>query len=567
MGACSAPHFSCHGRRHRQGPAAQGGHATARPPARRRAARADRRCGIRAHRGDPPDRDPLPPGRRPTKRPRVKRELGALLNELPIAQTLEVVRAFSYFSHLVNIAEDVHQNRRRRAHAHGRLAAASGQHRARAGARCARRGIDAAALAPLVRRRAGEPGADGASDRGAAREHPRLRARDRAAAAMARSRDAHARRSRQTSRPDSIARCSRCGRPRCCACPSCGSSDEIDNGLAFYRYTFLDRDPAPLRRTRRAPARRLRDGGGHALARRSCAWVRGSAATATAIPIVVADTLANAIGAQATLAFTHYLEQVHRLGAELSLSSRLVTPTTELLALAAAGARHQSASRGRAVSPGADRHLFAARGDGARARGRGAARVRRRRRLRSTHRRRSCSPTCETIRASLPATARSCWRRDGWSRLIRAVEVFGFHLAVLDLRQNADVHEVVVGELLARAGVASRLRRAFRGRARRAARARARRSAPAATRRIWPIRRARTAELAILRVAADIHRRFGAGGAAELRDLEVPVGERPARSRHPAQGSRAAARRAELALNIIPLFETIDDLQAVRRRS
>ena len=43
--------------------------------------------------------------------------LAGLLNPLPIAQALEVVRAFSYFSHLANIAEDVHQNRRRRAHA------------------------------------------------------------------------------------------------------------------------------------------------------------------------------------------------------------------------------------------------------------------------------------------------------------------------------------------------------------------------------------------------------------------------------------------------------------------
>ncbi|MEP6996493.1 MAG: phosphoenolpyruvate carboxylase, partial [Betaproteobacteria bacterium] len=44
----------------------------------------------------------------------IKDELSGLLNALPIAQTLEVVRAFSYFSHLANIAEDVHQNRRRR---------------------------------------------------------------------------------------------------------------------------------------------------------------------------------------------------------------------------------------------------------------------------------------------------------------------------------------------------------------------------------------------------------------------------------------------------------------------
>src|SRR5260221_7611772 len=47
----------------------------------------------------------------------VKDELATLVNPLPIAQVLDVVRAFSYFSHLANLAEDVHQNRRRRAHA------------------------------------------------------------------------------------------------------------------------------------------------------------------------------------------------------------------------------------------------------------------------------------------------------------------------------------------------------------------------------------------------------------------------------------------------------------------
>src|SRR5262252_6851135 len=47
----------------------------------------------------------------------VKDELAALLNPLPIAHVLEVSRAFSYFSHLANLAEDVHQTRRRRAHA------------------------------------------------------------------------------------------------------------------------------------------------------------------------------------------------------------------------------------------------------------------------------------------------------------------------------------------------------------------------------------------------------------------------------------------------------------------
>ena len=42
--------------------------------------------------------------------------LNKLLKQLTRDQTLSVVRAFSYFSHLANIAEDQHHNRRRRAH-------------------------------------------------------------------------------------------------------------------------------------------------------------------------------------------------------------------------------------------------------------------------------------------------------------------------------------------------------------------------------------------------------------------------------------------------------------------
>src|SRR3546814_10524521 len=39
------------------------------------------------------------------------------------------------------------------------------------------------------------------------------------------------------------------------------------------------------------------------------------------------------------------------------------------------------------------------------------------------------------------------------SRLIRTVETFGFHLATLDLRQNSNIHERVVAELLKVGGV------------------------------------------------------------------------------------------------------------------
>src|ERR1700677_4056101 len=51
-----------------------------------------------------------------------RRELAATLDSLDSDQTLAIVRAFSYFSHLANIAEDQHHTRRNRAHVRRRSA-------------------------------------------------------------------------------------------------------------------------------------------------------------------------------------------------------------------------------------------------------------------------------------------------------------------------------------------------------------------------------------------------------------------------------------------------------------
>ena len=59
------------------------------------------------------------------------------------------------------------------------------------------------------------------------------------------------------------------------------------------------------------------------------------------------------------------------------------------------------------------------------------------------------------------------WPRGRLRQLRRAVDVFGFHLAALDLRQNSDVHERAIGELLGLVAARPRLRRARRGRAHR----------------------------------------------------------------------------------------------------
>ncbi len=68
-------------------------------------------------------------------------------------------------------------------------------------------------------------------------------------------------------------------------------------------------------------------------------------------------------------------------------------------------------------------------------------------------RRTSCAPTSTSSTPRCAATAPGALADDRLLRLREAVEVFGFHLCGLDMRQNSAVHEEVVGELLAWAGV------------------------------------------------------------------------------------------------------------------
>ena len=108
-------------------------------------------------------------------------------------------------------------------------------------------------------------------------------------------------------------------------------ADEIENALSYYRATFLEEIPAlyadieaALRRARPAPR----------ACRRSCRWAAGLAAIATAIRTSPRPRSMHAITRQATVIFEHYLEQVHKLGAELSVSNLLAGASDALKALA-----------------------------------------------------------------------------------------------------------------------------------------------------------------------------------------------------------------------------------------
>ncbi|MDP1957961.1 MAG: phosphoenolpyruvate carboxylase, partial [Rhodocyclaceae bacterium] len=161
---------------------------------------------------------------------------------------------------------------------------------------------------------------------------------------------------------------------------------------------------------------------------------------------------------------------------------------------------------------------------------------------------------------SLKENGAALMARGRLRRLRRAVELFGFHLAPLDLRQNSDVHERTVHELFeaARPGTAYAERNED-GRI-------ALLLAELATPRLlaspyWTYTEETAAELAIFHAARDMHHRYGKAaiqnviismcqGVSDI--LEVALLLKEAGLLRPRTG--------ELDVNIVPLFETIDDL-------
>jgi len=483
----------------------------------------------------------------------VRAELSALLNELSIPATLNVVRAFSYFSHLANLAEDVHQNRRRRAHA---LAGSSPQQGsiASALAHLAASGVAADTLAAWLAEALVSP---------VLTAHPTEVQRksildcEREIARLMMWRDRSVLTAQELSEweTDVYRQIVTLWRTAMLRLSRLQVRDEIENGLAYYRYTFLSELP----RLYEALAIELHRVFGVDIAippfLRIGSWIGGDR---DGNPFVVAATLEYAIRAQAAVAFDHYLDQVHQLGAELSLSARLAHTTPELAALVVAAGDtnpHRQDEPYRQAVTGIYARLAATslaltgkapvRAPHVRAPPYGSAH--------------ELQADLEVIRASLAAHGAAILGTRRLAPLVRAVAAFGFHLASLDLRQNSDVHEAVVGELLARAGVAvdyAQLSEADRVALLTHELATPR---PLYSPHLDYGDRARS-ELAILAAAAEIHRRYGAAAVpnyviskcnsvSDLLEVGVLLKE------------VGLLRGEVLALNIVPLFETIADLE------
>ena len=120
-----------------------------------------------------------------------RQELEAILDSMSTGQTVRIVRAFSYFSHLANIAEDQNNIRQMRARSTGGRGAAAGNAGRDAG-QCAGGRLQGRGFKEILRRSTGQPGADRPSDGSSPQEHHRSRNGDRSTAGPARARPAHA---------------------------------------------------------------------------------------------------------------------------------------------------------------------------------------------------------------------------------------------------------------------------------------------------------------------------------------------------------------------------------------
>jgi len=385
------------------------------------------------------------------------RALKNLLKGLSAAETVRVIRAFTYFSHLANLAEDRHLIRRRtEAERAGESADGDLQ---TALARIRKAGVKPDEVVASLAHSYVSP---------VLTAHPTEVQRksildaERAIAQLLTTRDEiKLRQSAYAGGKDALTplefaenetqmriRVTQIWQTRLLRFSKLTVADEIENALSYYEATFLREIPrvyADLEKTLGqngvvpsvAPFLRMGQ------------WIGGDR---DGNPNVTAETLEYALRRQAELALRHYLTEVHYLGGELSLSATLVDVSVEMQALAERSpdtSEHRKDEPYRRALTGVYARLAATLRD---LTGGEAAR----------HAVPPQNPytAAEEFLADLRTVEESLNEKHGsvlaaprLLPLIRAVEVFGFHLATVDLRQSSDKHEAVIAELLATARI------------------------------------------------------------------------------------------------------------------
>jgi phosphoenolpyruvate carboxylase len=380
-------------------------------------------------------------------------DLNKLLKKLTRDQTISVVRAFSYFSHLANIAEDQHHNRRRRAH----QLAGSGPQQGSIGHALSR--LDSA-------------GVSGAMVRAFFREalvspvltaHPTEVQRksildaEREIARLLSERDLPLT-AKERARNDEMlhARIATLWQTRMLRYTKLTVADEIENALSYYRITFLRELPGLYDDIEREiathfPQRSRRDLPHSELPAfvQMGSWIGGDR---DGNPNVNASTMQHALARHSTTILDFYLEEIHALGAELSISTLLVDVSPALQALADASpdpSDHRSDEPYRRALIGIYARLAST------ARSLGATNILRKEVGHAAPYSHAPEFTgdLQVLTDSLNSHHGAILTKPRLAMLKRASEIFGFHLATLDMRQSSDVHERVLTELFALAKV------------------------------------------------------------------------------------------------------------------
>ncbi|WP_395060709.1 phosphoenolpyruvate carboxylase [Polaromonas sp.] len=377
------------------------------------------------------------------------KSLKKLLKGLSGDQTVSVIRAFTYFSHLANLAEDRHHIRRRAIHERagdtqeGSIEVALSRLRwAGISPKTISATLAHAYVSPVLTAHPTEVQRKSILD--AERDIAQLlTARDEIKAhalAVNAARDALTPRELAANEAQLRARVMQLWQTRLLRVTKLTVADEIENALSYYESTFLREIPKLYAELERA----LGSQPVHSFLRMG-QWIGGDR---DGNPNVSADTLEYALRRQSEVALRHYLTEVHYLGGELSLSAMLVDFTPEMRGLAERSPdinEHRLDEPYRRALTGVYARLAATLKD---LTGRDAARH-------------AVAPQnayvaaedfladLRIIEASLRANHGGALVAQRLHPLIRAVEVFGFHLATVDLRQSSDKHEEVIAELLA----------------------------------------------------------------------------------------------------------------------
>ena len=480
-----------------------------------------------------------------------------LLDPLPIGDSLHVIRAFSYFAMLANIAEDTDHARRRRALVQSGAPPPAGTllrtiqliNDAGLEADDVRRAVAASDVVPVltahpteIRRRT-------------------IQSIQTAVASLMEQRDRlemnHVEEGEW--RDELWRQIVTLWQTAMLRLTKLRLRDEVNDAMRYFELSLLSQGPMLNAAVNAAFGQRpdrerpmLRIG----------SWIGGDR---DGNPFVTAEVLADTFQQQAVLALGHHLHQLWRLAEELSMSSRLVTVDLDLMQLTEAAADtspyrldepYRQALRGIHARLAATANNLIGRVPGNPPIG---------------QRRPYNTPSelladLDVIDAALQQHGAHAVANGRLTALRGAVETFGFHLATVDLRQNSAIHEQVVDELLRIGGVCPDYLQLDEQ-----ARVEVLSAELATARPLLGVDSMVTEladnELSILRQAASTLRTFGPNAienyiiskCESVSDvLEVAVLFREVGL---LRSTATSVAPTQLAIGIVPLFETIVDLQ------